>query len=172
MRTRLIKEFLLVISVVALLISGYVVPVSAQGPGPSAQGNATSYNANGDPITSSFNVRVDRDGLARGQWETHRPVPTNDNERSHAALNCLYLIDDHTASIGGVVTHANEEGYHIGAEFIFLVVDNGEGESAPPDEVSFVCFSQWGSDCTNMDAINACDNLFEEVIRGDVQVKP
>jgi len=159
MGIKMIKQTSISILIVALCMSWYVVPSIAQGPGPKAYGSATAFDNNGDLFRFHFGVRIDDDGLARGQWTL---ITENQKLKTDAELNCLY-VNGNRASIGGVVTHSENPMVEVGTEFIFVVIDGGRNDI---DRVSPVCL---GNDCTDLDSINSCDTLLESH-RGNVRV--
>jgi hypothetical protein len=129
-------------------------------------------NTFGDLITGSFNVREHGDGTVTGQYETHRPVGSN-NFRIHAALDCL-SIDGNLASIGGEVTLSRDApAAPVGERVVFLVVDNGEGNTSPPDQASFLAAGAAASfPCTDQRTIDNLLLFIEDIVVGNVQVNP
>jgi len=113
--------------------------------GHSAKGSGTiQFASNREHI--SFSALQRPDGTASGSAEVH-DISAGVNVRIE--VDCLNVIGN-VATISGIVTKSsNPASVPEGYEGIFQVVDNGEGNDAPPDLMSQVNFFEvgTGTDC-------------------------
>lgn len=101
------------------------------------------------PETYGFTASRNGDGNVSGQFESHwnffgkRPSEL----RFHMEITCL-SVSGNEAWLGGVVTQSSVEWFPVGIEWVWRVVDNGEGNNAPPDQLGMFFF-QSASTCAD-----------------------
>ena len=127
----------------------------------SATGSGQINGANGQVRTFSFHAVVSASGTVTGHAELHDPVFFN--ESGHADVNCL-VVSGNRAAIGGIVTQSDPPVF-VGDTVAFLVVDNGEGLTAPRDQISFVVVTS-GKDCSSFFGLE-----LHTIDSGNVQVR-
>jgi hypothetical protein len=96
--------------------------------GPSANGHANLLIA-GEEQTFSFHVRTMPDGTVEGTFQVKS---RGQDITAHGVLDCLRVVGN-TAHVSGVVTNSKEPIFGGATFVLFTIVDNGEGEGAPPD---------------------------------------
>ena len=124
--------------------------VNAVGPDVDAQfarsGNAPAHHVSGGgqvdytgtvadgaaKETYGFTASVNGNGEVKGQFESH----WGSEFMFHMDITCLTVVDN-KAWLGGVTTRSNNEDFPVGQEWVFSVVDNGEGANAEPDQLSY-----------------------------------
>lgn len=155
-------SFFVAIAAATLLVSAFS---SARADGPMASGHG-NLTVSGELRTFSFNAVKHADGSVTGESELKSRAS---GTVIHAALNCLTVVGNQ-AYIGGVVTNSNNSSL-VGKPCVFTVIDNGEGDNAPPDELSFFVTFATGptEDCNGPTVHSLTLNLIEA---GDIQVKP
>jgi hypothetical protein len=145
-----------------LLFALFFTPRDLLAVGPhSATGSGQINGPNGVVRTFSFNAVANGSGVVSGHAELHDPVFFN--ESGHADVNCL-AVSGNRAAIGGIVTKSDPPVFE-GDTVAFLVVDNGEGPTAPPDQISFVVVTS-GEDCSSFFALE-----LHTIDAGNVQVR-
>ena len=81
--------------------------------------------------TFSFTAQEQNDGSATGQWQlNNRNFPI----RIHGEVECL-TVDGNEAWFAGLATQSDDD-EQIGIIRGFRVIDNGEGNGSPPDQIS------------------------------------
>jgi hypothetical protein len=87
----------------------------------------------GDFRTFSFTARLYTDGSIDGRWVRVRRV-NGENVHSQGVVTCFTIVDN-KVWLGGYATHGlyseppdNEVGWRV--------VDNGQGNNSPPDQIS------------------------------------
>jgi hypothetical protein len=95
----------------------------------SAQGSGHVQFANNQEFIS-FTAVQHADGTVSGSAEIHDVTA---GVKAHVDVNCLTVVGN-TATISGIITSSSEPTLE-GAQAIWQVVDNGEG-NAPPDLMS------------------------------------
>ena len=87
----------------------------------------------------SLVAKINSNGEVSGQWQDgfgggHGSI--------HVAVDCLTMVGDNAAIVGGVITHGTYDGIDLSGErAVTAVVDNGEGHNADPDQISLSFFS-------------------------------
>ena len=139
-----------------------------KGGGPSANGQAIlpkeflfGYFQN-----FSFHARENKDGSITGSIQFNCRQPWS--WRVHGTIDCM-TIEGNQATMSGVATHSDIEGYPVGSPFWFRVVDNGEGKNSLADQFSDVWGSRTSFPCT--DDVPWPIDMFH-IEKGNVQVKP
>jgi len=80
-------------------------------------------------------------------------------------ITCLSVVGNE-AWLGGVTTRSNNEFLPVGTEWVWHVVDNGQGKNAAPDQLSFFSRFAGAENCgAHLDL-----GLFDWT-EGNVQVK-
>lgn len=82
--------------------------------------------------TYGFTASVNGNGEVKGQFESH----WGPEFMFHMDITCLVVVDN-KAWLGGVTTRSNNDNYPVGQQWVFSVVDNGEGANAAPDQLSY-----------------------------------
>jgi hypothetical protein len=91
--------------------------------------------ANGVFVRDEFAARSEADGSVNGEYQRIAGAAI-----IHGAVTCLVVVGNE-ARIGGTIDRAAFTPVGIGSEFLFRVVDNGEG-GAVADQFSRVGFNQ------------------------------
>jgi hypothetical protein len=139
---RIIPSLALAVGLVACQDSGITVPADdaqlalADAP-PVRQviggGSIVREDLEGAPReTYGFRAQVDAGGTVTGEAEVH--FPSND-VKMHIAVRCL-AIERNSAWLSGEVTRSDNPATPVGRVFVWRVMDNGEGQGAPPDRIS------------------------------------
>jgi hypothetical protein len=113
-----------------------------------------------DTETYGVTASMDGAGNVKGQFESHWG-----EYRFHMEITCL-AVDGNRAWLGGVTTRSNNESFPVGHEWVFSVVDNGQGANADPDQLSYFYFLD-ASDCTDP----GFDFYYFDWTNGNVKVK-
>ncbi len=114
--------------------------------------------------TFSFNAKTAPDGSGRGQWQLQN---RNSPIRIHGDVECVSVAGNQAWFAGPTTQSDRPE--QIGVTRFFTVVDNGQGNASPPDQLAFVPGS------TTFPAHQWCDDMAPRVLndieRGDIQVR-
>jgi len=86
----------------------------------------------------------------------------------HAEIDCLNVLGN-VAVMSGVYTFASNPDL-VGSDVLFAVRDNGEGPSAPPDEIT-LAFSGLGIPCTYITDPAQLALFFAPIESGQIQVR-
>lgn len=132
----------------------------------------------------SFTAVKHQDGSVTGEfnvYDNYEDYPGHLKIVVHGIVTCFTIQPDgKTAWLGGTVTNGDYvfEGVtytlNNGTDANWIVVDNGEGSNAAPDEASDLSFG-WDpgttadNNCANGDSFNYG---YGAIIRGNVKVKP
>jgi len=122
----------LVLATLAVVLL-YTTPLTAAG-NPRATGGGTTVEG-GEKSTFVFNAVKHKDGTVNGHLVYHFRLA---DVSIHMKLDCLNIIGN-TAEMAGVVTQVNGVAppfIFVGQRGEFTVVDNGQGNDAPPDLIS------------------------------------
>jgi hypothetical protein len=113
----------------------------------------------------AFSATKQADGTVTGeaQWENRAT-----GFRGHIHIDCLNVLGN-VAVMSGVVTHSNSESIPVGIDALFAVRDNGEGPSAPADEITLV-FTGLGIPCTYITDPSQLALFFVPIESGQIQV--
>ena len=112
----------------------------------------------------TFSATKELDGTVTGQAQLER----RDNRiRAHIDIDCLNVLGN-VAVMSGVYTFASDLDL-VGSEVLFAVQDNGEGPSAPPDEIT-LAFSGLGIPCTYITDPALLDPFLVTIESGQIQV--
>jgi hypothetical protein len=109
----------------------------SQGSGPVVQSatGAGHFTVGGDLRTFSFTALKYADGTVQGQYEL---FSRSAGTRIHGDVVCLSVVGNH-AWVGGSQDHSIDDvAFPPGLENGFQTVDNGEGTSDPPDQLSLM----------------------------------
>ncbi|WP_138429051.1 hypothetical protein [Fodinibius saliphilus] len=117
--------------------------------GPIAKATGSGHFDIADELRNFAFTAKAYDGGAKGQWQlTNRFLDVT----THGVVKCLSVVGN-TAWVGGMIT-SSSNGIFEGLETGFRVVDNGNGGSGTPDQISLVFI---GIDaeafCNNMPAV-------------------
>ncbi len=139
--------------------------VAAQGTAFSATGSG-HFTLAGGLRTFAFSAIKHEDGTVSGNAQLNNRAT---NIKTHVEVDCL-RVEGNRAVIGGVVTKSTDTSRE-GTRVIFAVIDNGEGNDDPPDQISFLGLLPDGTPadlCLTFDF-----SLFPmaTVERGNVQVR-
>ncbi len=86
------------------------------------------------PEQYGFSASVDGNGETTGQLQSNFSAP---DVTFHMEITCL-SVSGTDAWMGGTVTQTHDAAvYPVGTSFVFRVQDNGQGNAAPPDRMSF-----------------------------------
>lgn len=118
--------------------------------------------------TYGFHASVDGNGNVTGEFQSHWG---NDASaiKLRIDISCL-SVNGNQAWLGGTVTQSGDEtAIPVGMQFVWSVIDGGEGKNAPPDRLSYFYYG------TNLTAA-ACANqganfYFFDWTQGNVQVR-
>ena len=91
--------------------------------------------ANGVLVRDEFTARSEEDGSVSGQYQRIAGAAI-----IHGAVTCLVVVGNE-ARIGGTIDRAAFTPVGIGSDFLFRVIDNGEG-GAVTDQFGKVGFNQ------------------------------
>jgi hypothetical protein len=132
----------------------------------------------------SFQAHYLGDGSVHGNFNVRdfftRTAPNTDgSEKAFAKgrVTCFTVeADGKTARMGGVVEAGNPPQF-VGTEAVWTVRDNGEGQNDPRDQATDLI---WGIPPQFTAAARHCTigfppgafNVFREIARGNVQVRP
>lgn len=151
-------------------------PVSATGPSaPATAASATGLVASatgsghimiaGERRTFAFNAKKAANGSVTGQFQL------NNRQQEvvlHAEITCITVVGNR-ARIGARITRSTSTATLPGFFSAFTVVDNGEGSSAPPDQLSLV----FSSPAPGFDTFHCSTGFFlplNPVEDGNIQV--
>jgi len=126
---------------VAVVIAVLALSTSAQAADNGIVASATGaghITIGGELRTFSFTAQKDSSNNSRGQAELFN---RSGGIRVHLDINCLSVVGN-VATMSGTVSNSNATGepFGTGNPIWFQVVDNGEGQNAPPDLISLVFF--------------------------------
>lgn len=82
--------------------------------------------------TFSINGKVMPDGSVDGTWQLRVHRPGGGGAKLRGRVTCM-VIEGNRAWLAGIVEHAASSG-NVGKAYGFKVVDNGQGQSAVPDQ--------------------------------------
>ena len=118
----------------------------------------------GEHRTFAFHALRNRDGSIRGGGVL---VNRTSDIRLLLEIDCM-RIDGNVVTLSGTHKDSTDPTY-VGQPFWFRVVDNGEGENDPPDEITLVVTfpGGFGPDCTGEYPID-----LQPILGGNVQVHP
>ncbi len=125
----------------AVVIAVLAFSASAQAADSGIVASATGaghITVGGELRTFSFTAEKDSSNNSRGQAELFN---RSTGIRVHLGINCLNVVGN-VATMSGTVTDSTASGEPVGTgnPIWFQVVDNGEGQNAPPDLISLVFF--------------------------------
>ena len=109
--------------------------LQASGPVVQSATGAGAYTISGELRTFSFAALKYADGTVQGQYELFSRVS---GTRIHGDVTCMSLVGNHVWVGGSQDQSSNPAGFPPGQENGFQAVDNGEGASDPPDELSLM----------------------------------
>ncbi len=89
------------------------------------------FDVGGELRTFSFNAIQRSDGKITGQWQVKNRLL---EVIVHGNVTCITVIGN-SAWIGGSITSSSDPTF-VGNDARWRVIDNGEGASAPPDQIS------------------------------------
>ena len=165
MRTHLGLTLLLAVATL-----GVVTPAGAQDDGESVTGHGAFVNALGNHIRFSVSAIRHRDGSVSGEAEEHAQTPAGDFiRRGHATVVC-FTVSGNVARIGVVVDQSRGAGSAPGTEAFVTLVDNGEGNNAPPDLASVALAGPPGTAQAHCD-VGFARPMFP-IDSGNIQVRP
>jgi hypothetical protein len=106
-------------------------------------------HVSGDLRTFTFNAQTDSSGVTTGQTQAFN---RNAGIKWHGTIDCLNVVGN-VATMSGVVTDITPSippNFVVGSHILFQVIDNGEGNNAPPDLISLTFFFGTGTNpgCT------------------------
>jgi hypothetical protein len=158
------------IAAVALLVALFALAATAT---LSASADASLQSASGFgqihlglPFRNfAFSATKAADSTASGQAQLER---RDNGLLLHIGIDCLNVLGN-VAVMNGVVTSSNSENLPVGTDELFAVRDNGEGQSSPPDEITFA-FGGLGIPCTYITDPAQLALFFVPVETGQIQV--
>jgi hypothetical protein len=136
--------------------------------GPSASGQG---RIEGTDRVFAFNARTQPDGTVKGEGQLTYTHNGND-VKIHFMIDCLSVVDN-VAAMSGTVTNSNT--FQPGGPCWFKVKDNGEGNNAPPDEMTGFLFCEGGDEdpaCAQLTCGNDLGLALNPIENGNIQVRP
>jgi hypothetical protein len=112
--------------------------------------------------TFSFSATAS-DSRASGQAQVDNRAR---DTTAHVAVSCL-VVSGNVGYVGGIVTSSTNPNL-VGAPVLFAVQDNGQGASAPADQITGLFVGD--SDCANADNQAGLAQSLFPIQQGDVQV--
>jgi hypothetical protein len=162
------RRTLLAVPVLAALAA--VAVVLAQ-PATSASNKVVASAAGGAHVTFAGELRTFAvaamdysDGTTKGEVQ----INNRDQDRhAHLVIDCL-VVSGNTAYMSGTFDHSDDPTL-VGLPAALAVRDNGEGDAAPPDEVTLA----WPgfTPCTDLGVRAFLDASFFAVEGGNIQVR-
>jgi hypothetical protein len=134
------------------VLSLLVALLTAAGAGtPSASADPSLQSASGSgqvhlglPLrTFAFSATKAAEGTASGEAQVEN---RSTDFRGHITIDCVNVLGN-VAVMSGVWTSSTSPNIPVGTDAFFAVQDNGEGQSAPADEITLT-FSGLGIPCT------------------------
>jgi hypothetical protein len=116
--------------------------------------------------TFSFSAKEAADGSASGEAQIEN---RSSGFRGHIQIDCLNVLDN-VAVISGTWSSSNLPSIPVSSDAFFAVQDNGEGPSAPPDEIT-LGFSGLGIPCTFVTDPALLAPFFVPIESGQIQVR-
>ena len=138
------------------------------GVGASASGSA-HMTVNGELATFTFSVRELPSGEVVGQAQ--RVNRANDSVL-HYDLDCLRIVGDNKAVVGGTLTHSSNPAFAPGRHVVFSVIDNGESKGDAPDQLSAVALFVAVDDPRNCSNWDVPARSVRDIESGNIQVSP
>ncbi len=137
----------------------------------SVSGSGSFIAPAGDWRTFSFTARRHADGTVAGQWQRIRRQPGNASQsKSHGIVTCFTIVGTQ-AFLGGVTTTGlfstppnNENAWRV--------VDNGQGASAPPDQMSLEFVGAPPGFAASYCALTQAAPPLINLQAGNIQVRP
>jgi hypothetical protein len=148
----------------ALLFS----PPGHAGIGSSATGSA-HLTVNGELVTFTFSVRQLPSGEVVGQAQR---VNRSLDAVLHYDLDCLRIVGDNKAVIGGTLTHSSTDAFAPGRHAVFSVIDNGESADDAPDRLSAVALFVALDDPRDCNTFDLPATTVRDIESGNIQVSP
>ena len=96
-------------------------------------------HVNSELRTFTFNASTDTSGVTTGQTQAFN---RSTGSKWHGSLDCLSVVGN-VATMSGVVTDISPSTppfFVVGSHIQFQVIDNGQGQNAPPDLISLTFF--------------------------------
>lgn len=146
----------------------FVTPATHAGVGASATGSA-HLTINGELATFTFSVRQMPSGEVVGQAQR---VNRSNDSILHYDLDCLRIVGDNKAIIGGTLTHSSNPAFQPGRHAVFSVVDNGESRHDAPDQLSAVALFIAVDDPRNCSNWDVPASTVRPIESGNIQVSP
>jgi hypothetical protein len=112
----------------------------------------------------AFSATKQLDGGVTGQAQLER---SDNGIRAHIDIDCLNVLGN-VAVMSGVYTFASDPA-SVGSDVLFAVQDNGEGPSAPPDQIT-LAISGLGIPCTYITDPAMLALFFVPIESGQIQV--
>ena len=123
--------------------------------------------------TKAFTARMDSFGTVKGEWEARSPAPGPGTWHAKVRLveTGIFANGSQAGKIGalvvGVVTSADDPSM-VGDTECMLLVDNGQGKNAAPDQI-MGGYNGDGNYCYTLYRFNAA--LWRD-FRGNIQIAP
>ena len=157
------------VAVVLMLVGTAVAkaPAASQAVVASATGSGHMVRPDGTFRSFSFSARKYADGTSAGELQL--------NSRSfdvvvHIGIDCLRVVGNVAHMSGRITRVSNPDEGEVGELNRVEVRDNGEGDDAPPDQVSTIPANPGDADPTT--CVDAPTNAtIRPVQRGNVQVR-
>jgi hypothetical protein len=157
------------VAVVLMLVGTAVAkaPAASQAVVASATGSGRMVRPDGTFRSFSFSARKYADGTSAGELQL--------NSRSfdvvvHIKIDCLRVVGNVAHMSGRITRVSNPDEGEVGELNRVEVRDNGEGDDAPPDQVSTIPANPGDADPTT--CVDAPTNAtIRPVQRGNVQVR-
>jgi hypothetical protein len=162
------------LAIIGLCTLALTTPVfAASGPRVSGGGTFEETGQTGQIQTSTFtfNAITQGNGRVAGHLVYHWRA---ENTTWHVDINCLQVVGNQ-AALGGTLTKVigtpSDPNFFEGQEVLFVVQDNGEGGSAPPDSVTNVFYNAPPCDLPGLFPLPPFVT-FDFPISGNIQVQP
>lgn len=160
------------------------------GPPASESGSDLTLSGNGQRVTGhinlpvftfpggsirerySFNAVRHPDGTVTGEWELGDKIDPGGEFPVHGDVTCFTIAPDNkTVWLGGTVERS---AFGItGVDANWTVVDNGEGNNAPPDQATDLTVGAPTSAAFHCATGNGLTNIpLTDIVGGNIQVRP
>jgi hypothetical protein len=113
----------------------------------------------------AFSATKHADGTATGEAQVENRAT---GFLGHIHIDCLNVLGN-VAVMSGVVTYSTSDNVPVGTDALFAVRDNGEGPSAPVDEITLTFFG-FGIPCTYITDPAQLALFFVPIESGQIQV--
>lgn len=157
-----------------LLVEPGAALAAKSGPVASSARGSGHFTYEGEYRTFAFTVRKSSDGSTAGMWQLQS---RHTNSTLHGEIQCV-SFEGNAAWFSGTLTQSDNPLFPVGSVWGIIVVDNGEGANASPDQVSLATqFSPAVPTAWCGAPLSAIRSIFTnigpfDIENGNVQVRP